>query len=260
MNENNINQKDDSHSHEKIHSKNLDNYSGTSRKTNQKIIVNNKKVSFQVNKKQNILSNENIQSKIKKIGFNSPTQKLTSNTVNLKTCKTFSKNNSNKSTKIIFPKHTKLQISLTFNGASSTQNMINKNKNKENNSNNKNKLSGNNNKISGKKITKNIKINTIVNKKKNKSKENIKNNKGKKIENEENDLFNFTTEEYDENINDNKLNNNSRKHYSLTNPSVLPSIPFSNPFTNKNNNINITDNNEKKLININQIYLKNVNI
>ena len=258
MNENNINQKDDSHSHEKVHSKNLDNYSGTSRKTNQKIIVNNKKVSFQVNKKQNILSNENIQSKIKKSGFNSPTQKLTSNTVNLKICKTFSKNNSNKSTKIIFPKHTKLQISLTFNGASSTQNMINKNKNKENNSNNKNKLLENNNKLSWKKITKNIKINTIVKKKNNKSKENMKkNNKEKKIENDENDIFNFTTEEYDENINDNKLNNNSRKHYSLTNPSVLPCIPFSNPFTNKNNNINITDNNEKKIKHVRSLNIDN---
>ena len=188
MNENNINQKDDSHSHEKVHSKNLDNYSGTSRKTNQKILVNNKKVSFQAYKNQNILSKENVQSKIKKIGFNSFTQKLTANTVNLKTCKTFSKNNSNKSTKIIFPKHTKLQISLTFNGASSTQNMINKNKNKENNSNNKNKLLENNNKLSWKKITKNIKINTIVKKKNNKSKENMKkNNKEKKIENDEND-------------------------------------------------------------------------
>ena len=66
MNENNINQKDDSHSHEKVHSKNIDNYLGTSRKTNQKILVNNKKVSFQVNKNQNILSKEKIQSKIKK--------------------------------------------------------------------------------------------------------------------------------------------------------------------------------------------------
>ena len=75
--------------------------------------------------------------------------------------------------------------------------------------------------------------------------------------NTENDIFNFNTEECDETINVNDTNNNSRKHYSLTNPSI-PSIPFANPFNYKNNNINnITDNNGKKVKHVRSLNIDN---
>ena len=45
------------------------------------------------------------------------------------------------------------------------------------------------------------------------------------------------------------INNNyySIKNYSLTNQNIIPCIPFSNPFSNKNiNNINDSNNSEKR--------------
>ena len=253
MNENKIKPKDEKHFTEKFHSNNKDNSSQVSKKANQKntLIIN--KILPQTHKKHNLLSDEHNQSKIKKNGFISLTQKSTSN--NIKTSKTFNKNNSNNSSKIIFPKQTNLKISLTYNGASSTQNMIENNKITEINSNNKNKDSEHSKNFSGLKNIK--KVNTLVKSNKNKRKENKGNNKWKKIDNEENDIFNFTTEEYDENINENDLNKNSRKHYSLTNPSVLPCISFSNPFTNKNNNINITENSEKNIKHVRSLNIDN---
>ena len=255
MNEKKIKLNDDKHFPEKFHSNNKDNSSTISKKANQKnnLIIN--KIIPQNQKSHKILPNEQNQTKIKKTGIISPIQKSTFN--NIKTSKTFSKNNSNNSSKIIFPKQTNLKISLTYNGTSSTQNMIEKNKITEINSNNKEKVSDNSKSLLSIKQPKKIKINKLVKSNKDRTKENSKNNKGKKIENEENDIFNFTTEEYDEKINEKGLNKNSRKHYSLTNPSILPCIPFSNPFTNNNNNINITENNEKNIKHVRSLNIDN---
>ena len=52
-------------------------------------------------------------------------------------------------------------------------------------------------------------------------------------------MDNFTVEECDEKL---EKIYNSRKHYSLTNPNILPCIPFSNPFTKLHKN-SISNNN-----------------
>jgi len=141
MNEKKIKLNDDKHFPEKFHSNNKDNSSTISKKANQKnnLIIN--KIIPQNQKSHKILPNEQNQTKIKKTGIISPIQKSTFN--NIKTSKTFSKNNSNNSSKIIFPKQTNLKISLTYNNTSSTQNMVEKNKITEINSNNKEKVSDN---------------------------------------------------------------------------------------------------------------------
>ena len=253
MTENNINKKNDIFFHQKIISKNIDNSVIIAKHSNHKNSHISNKNSSQINLEENNFP------KNKKTGFISPIQKSTFN--KLKTSKTFSKNDSNNSSKVIFPKHTKLKLSLTLNSTSSTQNIIpqnkiiatnssNKNKNNENKKNNSDK--SNNSKRFKMNLSNKINKTKAIN-----SKENKKNDKEKKIMNTENDIFNFNTEECDENINANDINNNSRKHYSLTNPSI-PSIPFANPFNYKNNNINnITDNNGKKVKHVRSLNIDN---
>ena len=265
MNENYIYQKDDNPNQKKVQTKNLSNSSNTSKKGNQKNIITINKVASLNPKKQNISSEENIFSKNKKCLDNSPTQKSTSN--NIKISKTFNKNNSNNSMKTMLSKQNKLKISYTFNEMNSTHN-ITSSKNKKsivlNNTNNdinipvndKNKISDENKNM--KHNTKKLNINTIMNPKINTSKDTKKRKKEKKITKDINDIYNFITDECDESINENTINPNSRKHYSLTNPSILPCITFSNPFNNQNNNyINITDINEKKDKHVNSMNINN---
>ena len=255
MNENNLNQKDDIQFHHKVHSLNISNSIKTSKQLIEKNTRYIHKIFLQNNKNQNISSEENIFSKNNKIIHISPTQNSTSN--NIKMCRTFNKNCPNNSTKAILSSKNKLKISLTFSGVSSTHNMISTKKRKSLN------LKFNNNfdvkNIHSSKYTKKIKINTIFKPKINRSKDSKKTNRVKKIikEDNDNDIYNFTTDECDENINENITNPNSRKHYSLTNPSILPCIPFANPFSNNNNNNNITDNNEKKLNHVNSLNINN---
>ena len=251
MNENSLNQKDDMHFQQTTHSKKITNSSIISNKNNQKNTSILKNVHSQTNKKQNILSQKNIPSKIKKNGLLTPSQKCILN--NIKSSKTFNKNNSKYSSKTVFPKNTNLTISLTFNEASCMPNMNNLNKTKPLNSYSKNQMPDNTKNLSRKTNNKNVKISSIIKVKTNKSREKRKNDKEKSVIHTDNDIFDFPTEECEENINENNSNQNSRKHYSLTNLSI-PSIPFANPF---NNNININSKkNEKHVrsLNINNSY------
>ena len=111
--------------------------------------------------------------------------------------------------------------------------------------NHKKSLNNNTNNAPNSMNAKNIKMNNMIKTKTNNSNDKKKNNKEKKELKEDNNIYNFITEECDENINKNNIN--SRKHYSLTNPSILPCIPFSNPFSYNNKNNNITENNESKI-------------
>ena len=263
MNENYIYQKDDNPNKKKVQTKNLNISLNASKKGNQKNVNPINKVSTLNSKNQNIQMEENIFSKNKKCLDNSPTQISTLN--NIKISKTFNKNNSNNSMKTMLSKQKKLKISFTFNEITNAHNItssknkksLNLNNSKNDNDtsmNNKNKATDENKNI--KSNSKKLKINTIVNPKINRSKESKKRDKEKKITKDINDIYNFITDECDESINENTINPNSRKHYSLTNPSILPCIPFSNPFNNQNNNNNnITDINEK-----NDKHVKSMNI
>ena len=262
MNENNLNLKDDKRFHHKVHSINISNSIGTNKQLIEKNLKYINKISLPTYKNQNISLVGNIFSKNNKFIHISPTQKST--LINLKTCKTFNKNNSNNSTKALLSNKNKLKLCLTFSGVSSTHNITVTKKRKSLNLNFNNNIIKNSNlndtkNINSSKNTKKIKINTIFKPKTNKSKDSKKNNKVKKIikDDKDNDIYNFTTDECDENINENITYSNSRKHYSLTNPSVLSSIPFANPFNNNNNIINITDNNEKKLNHVKSLNINN---
>ena len=123
--------------------------------------------------------------------------------------------------------------------------------------NNKSKNSDNSKNKTGLKNSRNIGINTIIKTNINKDKKN--NCKVNKKIKEENDIYNFITEECDENINENDINPNYRKHCSLTNPSIFPCISFCNPFTNNNNNININENNGKNLKQVKSMNINNNN-
>ena len=123
--------------------------------------------------------------------------------------------------------------------------------------NNKSKNSDNSKNKAGLKNSRNIRINIIIKTSINKDKKN--NCKVNKKIKEENDIYNFITEECDENINENDIIPNSRKHCSLTNPSIFPCISFSNPFTNNNNNININENNGKNLKQVKSMNINNNN-
>ena len=181
----------------------------------------------------------------------------------IKMCKTFNKNCSNNSTKAMLSNKNKLKISLTFSGVSSTQNIISTKKRKSLNLNFNNNIIKNSylsdiKNLNSSKNTTKIKINPIFKSKTIRNKGFKKNNKLKKIiKDDDNDIYNFTTDEYDENINENINNSNLRKNYSLTNPSILPCIPFANPFSSNSNNNNITDNNEQKLNHVNSLNIYN---
>ncbi len=260
MNENNINQKDDIKLHHKVHSINISSSIGVSKQIKEKNSRIKNKFSLQIDNFQNILSEGNIFSKNKKISHTSLTHKSTSN--NIKICKTFNKDCTNNSTKAILSKKNKLKISLTFSGVPSNKKIFSTKKRKSLNLNfNNNNIIQNANindikNIHNTRNSKEIKINTIFKPKTNRSRDTKKNKVKKRIK-EENDIYNFTTDECDENINESFTYPNSRKHYSLTNPSILPCIPFANPFNNNNNNNNITDNNEKKLNHVNSLNINN---
>ena len=260
MNENNINQKDDIKLHHKVHSINISSSIGVSKQIKEKNSRIKNKFSLQIDNFQNILSEGNIFSKNKKISNISLTHKSTSN--NIKICKTFNKDCTNNSTKAILSKKNKLKISLTFSGVPSNKKIFSTKKRKSLNLNfNNNNIIQNANindikNIHSTRNSKEIKINTIFKPKTNRSRDTKKNKVKKRIK-EENDIYNFTTDECDENINESFTYPNSRKHYSLTNPSILPCIPFANPFNNNNNNNNITDNNEKKLNHVNSLNINN---
>ena len=260
MNENNINQKDDIKLHHKVHSINISSSIGVSKQIKEKNSPIKNKFSLQIDNFQNILSEGNIFSKNKKISHISLTHKSTSN--NIKICKTFNKDCTNNSTKAILSKKNKLKISLTFSGVPSnkkifsTKNRKSLNLNFNNNNIIQNANINNIKNIHSNRNSKEIKINTIFKPKTNRSRDTKKNKVKKRIK-EENDIYNFTTDECDENINESFTYPNSRKHYSLTNPSILPCIPFANPFNNNNNNNNITDNNEKKLNHVNSLNINN---
>ena len=260
MNENNINQKDDIKLHHKVHSINISSSIGVSKQIKEKNSRIKNKFSLQIDNFQNILSEGNIFSKNKKISHISLTHKSTSN--NIKICKTFNKDCTNNSTKAILSKKNKLKISLTFSGVPSNKKIFSTKKRKSSNLNfNNNNIIQNANindikNIHSTRNSKEIKINTIFKPKTNRSRDTKKNKVKKRIK-EENDIYNFTTDECDENINESFTYPNSRKHYSLTNPSILPCIPFANPFNNNNNNNNITDNNEKKLNHVNSLNINN---
>ena len=260
MNENNINQKDDIKLHHKVHSINISSSIGVSKQIKEKNSRIKNKFSLQIDNFQNILSEGNIFSKNKKISHISLTHKSTSN--NIKICKTFNKDCTNNSTKAILSKKNKLKISLTFSGVPSNKKIFSTKKRKSLNLNfNNNNIIQNANindikNIHNTRNSKEIKINTIFKPKTNRSRDTKKNKVKKRIK-EENDIYNFTTDECDENINESFTYPNSRKHYSLTNPSILPCIPFANPFNNNNNNNNITDNNEKKLNHVNSLNINN---
>ena len=260
MNENNINQKDDIKLHHKVHSINISSSIGVSKQIKEKNSRIKNKFSLQIDNFQNILSEGNIFSKNKKISHISLTHKSTSN--NIKICKTFNKDCTNNSTKAILSKKNKLKISLTFSGVPSNKRIFSTKKRKSLNLNfNNNNIIQNANindikNIHSTRNSKEIKINTIFKPKTNRSRDTKKNKVKKRIK-EENDIYNFTTDECDENINESFTYPNSRKHYSLTNPSILPCIPFANPFNNNNNNNNITDNNEKKLNHVNSLNINN---
>ena len=260
MNENNINQKDDIKLHHKVHSINISSSIGVSKQIKEKNSRIKNKFSLQIDNFQNILSEGNIFTKNKKISHISLTHKSTSN--NIKICKTFNKDCTNNSTKAILSKKNKLKISLTFSGVPSNKKIFSTKKRKSLNLNfNNNNIIQNANindikNIHSTRNSKEIKINTIFKPKTNRSRDTKKNKVKKRIK-EENDIYNFTTDECDENINESFTYPNSRKHYSLTNPSILPCIPFANPFNNNNNNNNITDNNEKKLKHVNSLNINN---
>ena len=152
-------------------------------------------------------------------------------------CKTFNKNCSNNSTKAMLSNKNKLKISLTFSGVSSNQNIISTKKRKSLNLNFNNNIIKNSylsdiKNLNSSKNTTKIKINPIFKPKTIRNKGFKKNNKLKKIiKDDDNNIYNFTTDEYDENINENINNSNLRKNYSLTNPSILQCIPFANPFS-----------------------------
>ena len=275
MNENNKKEKDDLLIPEKIKNKKFNSSIITPKKVNNKNSIRNKKGVFQIQKRPNILSEGDKNSKNIKIEHASPEQKLkTSELYNLKS---FQKNLSNNSNQIKIQKQIKFQKSN--NNSTVNNNMIEENhyKIKEENKKiiiNKNKIIVNpkklspddknyNNRIeinnssnaSHSQKSKKIKINTLNNSKNNRNNKNEK--KINKLCKNENYMDNFTVEECDEKL---EKIYNSRKHYSLTNPNILPCIPFSNPFTkhhknsiSNNNPININsqnaiDNNEKEKI------------
>ena len=266
MNDKNINQKDDIQSNDKVNNKNLNNSIISSSNSNKKIIQINNKIPSKNNKKNKISSNENNISDIKSNGQTSPSQKSTSNI--LKTSKTLDKNFSYNSSKIVSPKKSKLQISSTITDTSDLNNKnstslkenktLNSNTKKNMNKimvNHKKSLNNSTNNAPNSMNAKNIKMNNMIKTKTNNSNDKKKNNKEKKELKEDNNIYNFITEECDENINKNNIN--SRKHYSLTNPSILPCIPFSNPFSYNNKNNNITENNEKNIRHIKSLNINN---
>ena len=281
MNDNIKKEKDDLLIPEKIKNKKFNSSIISPKKVNNKNSIRNKKGVFQIQKRPNILSESDKNSKNIKNEHTSPDQRLkTSELYNLKS---FQKNLSNNANQIKIQKQKKFQKSNN----SSTVNNHNileetDNKNKEENKKiiiNKNKIIVNpkklspddknyNNKIeinnssnvSHSQKSKKIKINTLNNSKNNRNNKNEK--KINKLSKNENYIDNFTVEECDEKL---EKIYNSRKHYSLTNPNILPCIPFSNPFTkhHKNNipnnnpintnNQNSNDNKEKeKISKINQ--------
>ena len=261
MNEKNLNKKDDIQFHQKVHSININNSTGIPKHLIEKNSKYINKVSLPTYKNQNISSEGIIVPKKNKFIHISPSQKST--LINLKMCKTFNKNCSNNSTKAMLSNKNKLKISLTFSGVSSNQNMISTKKRKSLNLNFNNNIIKNSylsdiKIINSSKNTTKIKINPIFKPKTIRNKGFKKNNKLKKIiKDDDNDIYNFTTDEYDENINENINNSNLRKNYSLTNPSILPCIPFANPFSCNSNNNNITDNNEQKLNHVNSLNIYN---
>ena len=269
MNENNKKEKDDPLNLDKIKTKKFNSSIISPKKVIAKNSIKTKKGVFHIQKRTKILLEEDNYTQNIKFGYNSPDLKIKSNDLN--NLKEYQKNLSNNSNQIKSQKQKKFQKYLNNNSSINNNNLLNckeenNSKNKEgnktiNNSKNKNKIvvnpnkANNNSKIevnsslnlSHSQNSKKIKINIICNTKNNR---NITNNKKRSelsIDSIKNDNFidTFTVGECDENINKNDLN--SRKHYSLTNPNILPCIPFSNPFS-KNNTNNITDNTEKNEI------------
>ena len=251
MNEKNINQKDDMLFQKKNSSKNSCNTSLSKLNPKKELITTKITSKIDINKKE---------------AYTSRKQKSISS--NIKSSKTLDKNYYNNLMKEIPSGGKKLTDSLTLNIS------LNDHQDKNNNSikrkpiisnnkndekiiavNNKSKNSDNSKNKAGLKNSRNLRINTITNINKDK-KNNLKVNK--KIK-EENDIYNFITEECDENINENDINPNSRKHCSLTNPSIFPCISFSNPFTSNNNNININENNGKNLKQVKSMNINNNN-
>ena len=268
MNENNKKEKDEFLIPEKLKNKKFNSSIISPKKVNNKNSIRNKKGVFQIQKRPNIISEGDKNSKNLKIEHASPEQKLkTSELYNLKS---FQKNLSNNPNQIKIQKQKKFQKSNNSSTVNN-HNMLeeNDNKNKEENKKiniNKNKIIVNpkklspddknyNNKIeinnssnaSHSQKSKKIKINTLNNSKNNRNNKNEK--KINKLIKNENYMDNFTVEECDEKL---EKIYNSRKHYSLTNPNILPCISFSNPFTKQHKN-NISNNNPININNQNAI-------
>jgi hypothetical protein len=278
MNENNKKEKDELLIPDKTKTKKFNSSIISPKKVATKNNIKNKKGVFQIQKRPKIILEEDNNPQNVKFGHNSPDVKSKTNEIN--TLKEYQKNMSNNSNQIKIQKQKKFQQCSNNN---STINNINNNNNNNNNEKNpkddknekikeenktinntkifvnpkkqninkNNKIEVNNSiNISHSHNSKKIKIN-IINKAKNNR--NLKKEKKKKelsIELIKNDNYidHFTVDECDENTDKNFLN--SRKHYSLTNPNILPCIPFSNPFS-KNNTIDANhdlDNNTKNEI------------
>ena len=284
MKENNKKEKDNIQITNRITNQNFNSSIISPKKVITKNYIRNKKGDFLAQKKPNILLKENNSHNNTKFVNNSPDLKSKPNDAN--NLKSLQKNLVNNQNQIKIQKQKKFQKSSNNNSSMNNPIVLNtkeeksiekeqkrKTPNKKNkiivnpkrvinDNQNQNKIEMNNStNVSHSLKSKKIKINTIKNSKNNiniliddktkkKSRGSMKN---------ENYIDNFTLGELDENIEKNI--HNSRKHYSLTNPNILPCIPFSNPFSNKgnsninnnsnNNNINITETNEKNEINKN---------
>ena len=278
MKENNKKEKDNVQIPNKIKNQNFNSSLISPKKVISKNYMRNKKGDFQTQNSPNMLLEENMNHSNTKFGYNSPDIKTKPNEVN--SIKSLQKKLVNNQNEIKIQRQKKFQ-KFSINNSSinnpillnlKEEKSIEKEKDqKRNTPNNKSKIivnpkrviNDNQNKIdmnnstnvSHSQKSKKIKINTIKNTKNNRNIliDDKKNKMSRGSVKNENYIDNFTLGELDENIEKNIYN--SRKHYSLTNPNILPCIPFSNPFSNKkhnninnNSNVNVTENNEKNEI------------
>ena len=284
MYENNKKEKDEILNPDKIKNKKFNSSIISPKKVVTKNSIKIKKGVYQIQKRPKIIIEEDNNTKNIKIGHNSPDIKSKTNEINA--LKEYQKNITNQSNQIKIQKQKKFQ---KYSNNNSTINNNNNNNpalnikednydknNQENKTINNNKIfvnpkkqninnykteTNNSINISHSHNSKRIKINIINKTKNNRNMVNEKKKSELSIELIKNDNYidNFTVEECDENTDKNFLN--SRKHYSLTNPNILPCIPFSNPFSknNTNNTNHNLDINEKKEINKDKDNTKNNN-